>query len=98
HVARAAATFPRAHAPYATVPVQHKTAIDHTELESAPVSRLPADTTRVPGCRRAPPRALRPLWSRAVLRQGQCAGSRRAGYAWVSLVGSGAARCRWCSG
>ncbi len=88
HVAPGAARFPRAHVPCVTVAVQYKTATDQTGPGQALASRPPADTTRMPGCRRAPPRALSALWPSAVPRRGRCAGLRRAGYAQASLAGS----------
>src|SRR5206468_715006 len=51
-----------------------------------------ADTTRVPGCRRAPPRALPVLWPSSVLRRGLCTGLRLAGYAQASLAASSGSR------
>ena len=78
--------------------VYYKTATAQRGPGPALASHPPADTTRMPGCRRVPPRALRALWSPAMPRQGRCIGSRPAGYARVSLIGSGAARSQWCSG
>src|SRR5262245_34384627 len=51
-------------------------------------SRPPADTMRMPGCRSAPPRALRALSLSAGLRRGQCGGTMPAGYAQATLTGS----------
>ena len=69
-------------------PYRHKTATAHTGPGQALASRPPADTTRGPGCRPAPPQALHTLWPSAVPHRGRCAGSRRAGYAQASLAAS----------
>src|SRR5262249_18565448 len=84
YVAPGAATFPRARASFGTVAVQDKTGTDHTGPGPALASRPPAGTMRMPGCRHAPPQALRALWLSASLHQERGVGSKRAGYARVS--------------
>src|SRR5215472_12071684 len=76
----------------ATVAIPHKTGADHTRPGQALGSRPPADTTRVPACRRAPPRALPVLWPSPVLRRGLCTRLRLAGYAQASLAASSGSR------
>src|SRR5262249_59995184 len=68
HIALGAATFPRSRVPCATVAGHYKTATAHTGPGQALVSRPPADTTYVPGYRRASSRVLRALCGYDVLR------------------------------
>src|SRR5262249_9462488 len=97
-VAPDAAMCLRTRLPWVTVDGADKIATSQKELELAARSRPPADTAPGPGGRRAPPRELCTLWSPAVPRRGQCAGSRRDGSALASQAESAAARSQWSSG
>src|SRR5262249_7799571 len=98
HVAPGAAEFRRTRVPSATVTVPDKKGTGQTGPGQALVTHPPADTTHMPGCRRAPPQAQRALWLSAEQRRGQYAESRRVGSAQVSLAGWRAARSRWSRG
>src|SRR5262249_62193711 len=81
-------SFPRFLVPCAAVLLKKKTATAQTGPGRALGSRPPADTARVPECRRAPPQAPPALAPSAVLRRGQYTGPRPVGYAQAPLAGS----------